>query len=178
MQFWSWPLNSCFVILSRAIWPHTQIYEQFCIESYCILYMFLNYSNLRLQWEGDFCVSLLLPDQQGTFSVCRWQKEVFPSTRANNSTWGIYISSCSDYEERLWQRSWWVEVLEYKIERRCYFVSPASTSSYFSKWKWKWKWNWVAMLLCKPWVHQFIFLKELLLENDFLTDLTKRHSVK
>ena len=80
MQFWSWPLNSCFVILSRAIWPHTQIYEQFCIESCCILYMFLNYSNLRLQWEGYFCVSLLLPDQQGTFSVCRWQKEVFPST--------------------------------------------------------------------------------------------------
>ena len=91
------------------------------------------------------------------FSVCRWQKEVFPSTWANNSTWGIYISSCSDYEGWLWQRSWWVEVLEYKIERRCYFVSPASTSSYFSKWKWKWKW--MAMLLCEPSVHQFILLK-------------------
>ena len=34
-----------------------------------------------------------------------------------------------------------------------------------------------VMLLCEPWVHQFILLKELLLENDFLTDLTKRHSV-
>ena len=31
-----------------------------------------------------------------------------------------------------------------------------------------------VMLLCEPWVHQFILLKELLLENDFLTDLNKK----
>ena len=130
MQFWSWPLNSCFVILSRAIWPHTLEYEQFCIENYYILYIFLNYSNFRLQWEGYFYVFLLPPDQQGTFSACRSQKEVFPSTWTNDSTWGIYICSCSVYEGWLQQRWWW---REYKINNKCYFVSPGSTSSYFSR---------------------------------------------
>ena len=64
------------------------------------------------------------------FSVWRWQKEVFPSTWTNDSTWGIYICSCSVYEGWLQQRWWW---REYKINNKCYFVSPGSTSSYFSR---------------------------------------------
>ena len=62
----------------------------------------------------------------------------------------LFFVPIKGWLKQIW---WWREILEYKSDHR------------------------KAMLLCEPWVHQFIFLKELLLENDFLTDLTKRHSV-